>query len=63
LQGGGQDGRDAWPVSHSGSARNDSLPPRNAGLASLMKNGRFPGNRIAALRHFQPLCFFNFGML
>jgi hypothetical protein len=44
-------------------ARNDSSPPRNAGFSSLTKNGRFPGNRIAALRHFQPLRFFNFGML
>jgi hypothetical protein len=32
-------------------------------LASLMKNGRCPGNRIAALRHFQPLDLFNSGVL
>jgi hypothetical protein len=32
-------------------------------LTSLMKNGRYLGNRTAALRHFQPLDLFNFGVL
>jgi hypothetical protein len=47
-----------------GAALNDPSPPQNTRpSASLMKNGRFAGNRLAALRYFQPLHLFNSGML
>jgi hypothetical protein len=44
-----------------GAALNDQSS--RSALASLTKNGRFLGKRIAALRHFQPLHLFNSGVL
>jgi hypothetical protein len=46
-------------------ARRSMIDHRRATLSlpSLMKNGRLCRNRIAALRHFQPLYLFNFGVL
>jgi hypothetical protein len=47
-----------------GAALNDPSPPHDARpSASSMKHGCFPGNRLAALRHFQPLHLFNSGVL
>jgi hypothetical protein len=55
--------RDRLATARGAAALDDSSSPRDAWPSRPMKNDRFLGNRIAALRHFQPLHLFNSGVL